>query len=413
MGYTFAAALVKKTGTAPQTRKAIREGMENLGYQKASSAEDAALALPLHHDKKSAWMTIALEMPENVGRQMELLRKLAAEMHTAILYFMNFDSDYLYVGATDGKAIQHVHVGYIDEDEGDEPDGLMQSSDDLSVFDALLPDEAARAEFRRILAVDDEERVFSEEAAQEMAALFGYTPEALFLDEDAEPFAVLAFDPPGQEAVPLMMPEDAPPSFTREGAVLGCGNPICMDVYPGGGKGRGIRVLVQAEGYDAEDWELLPLHLTNRHKSRDVKVDEAYEADATSRRVSFSDGSKGWMAEFPDAPIFCGVNPASPACKSSRADKIREKNGFVLYLAFEGGHVKELAPSVFRPDPALMNDPEGMKAWLRSQFEPILMNPEKTHIWVTPMENLDGAIHHEVPRAKLERKPFWLKNNEE
>lgn len=412
MGYTFSAALVKKTGTAPATRKAIREGMGNLGYQKAANAEDASLVLPLYHDKKSAWMAIALEMPERIGKQMEFLRKLAAEMHTAILYFMNFDSDYLYVGATDGTQVQHVHVGYIDEDEGDEPDGLMLSSDDLSVFDALLPDEAARAEFRRILAVDMMERVFSESAAQEMAALFGYTPEALFVDEDAEPFAVLAFDLPDTGAVPLLMPEDAPPSFTREGAVLGGGNPICMDVYPGGGRGRGIRVLVQAEGYDAEDWELLPLHVTNRHKSRDVKVDEVYEADASPRRVSFSDGSKGWMAEFPDAPIFCGVNPASPACKSSRADKIREKNGLVLYLAFEGGNVKELVPTVFRPDPALMNDPEGMKAWLRSQFEPILMNPEKTHIWVVPMENQDGAMHHEVPRTKLERTPFWLKNDE-
>ena len=135
--------------------------------------------------------------------------------------------------------------------------------------------------------------------------------------------------------------------------------------------------------------------------------------ERTSVLVSFSDGSMGWAAEFPDAPIFCGVNPASPACKSSRADKIREKNGFVLYLAFEGGHVKELAPPVFRPDPALMNDPEGMKAWLRSQFEPILTNPERTHIWVCPMENQDGVIHHEVPRTKLERKPFWLKNDEE
>lgn len=413
MGYTFSAALVKRTGTAPATRKAIREGMGNMGYQKASNAEDASLVLPLYHDKKSAWMAIALEMPERIGQQMEFLRKLAAEMHTAILYFMNFDSDYLYVGATDGTQVQHVHVGYIDEDEGDEPDGLMQNSDDLSVFDALLPDEAARAEFRRILAVDMMERVFSESAAHEMAALFGYTPEALFVDEDAEPFAVLAFDLPDTGAVPLLMPEDAPPSFTREGAVLGGGNPICMDVYPGGGRGRGIRVLVQAEGYDAEDWELLPLHVTNRHKSRDVKVDESYEAEATPRRVSFSDGSKGWMAEFPDAPIFCGVNPASPACKSSRADKIREKNGLVLYLAFEGGHVKELVPPVFRPDPALMNDPEGMKAWLRSQFEPILMNTEKTHIWVAPMENQDGAMHHEVPRTKLERKPFWLKGNDE
>lgn len=435
MGYTFAAALVKKTGapgktpTAPATRKAIREGLERMGYTKAANAEDAALVLPLHHDKKSAWLTIALDMPERLNDQLELLRGLSAEMHAPILYFMNFDSDFLYVAATDGKAVQHVHVGFIDEDGDEENAEAMTDSEDLSIFDALLPDEAARAEFRRILAVDMMERVFSESAAQEMAALFGYTPETLFVDEDAEPFAVLAFDLPGDPlshpqaddsspqgragVVPLMMPEDAPPAFTCEYAVLGGGNPVCMDVYPGGGRGRGIRVLVQAEGYDAENWELLPLHLTNRNKPHDAKADESYEADATPRRVEFRDGSKGWIAEFPDAPIFCGVNPASPARNTSRADRLRQKNGLVLYLAFEGGDVRELVPPVFRPDPALMNDPEGMKAWLRSQFEPILMNTEKTHIWVVPVENQDGAIHHEVPRTKLQRRPFWLKNDDE
>ena len=131
MGYTFAAALVKKTGTAPQTRKAIREGLENLGCRKASNAEDASLVLPLHHDKKSAWMTIALEMPEDLDAQTELLRQLSTEMHTPILYFINFDSDFLYLAATDGKDVQHVHVGYIDEDEDEEEiDNLFREWDD-------------------------------------------------------------------------------------------------------------------------------------------------------------------------------------------------------------------------------------------------------------------------------------------
>lgn len=408
MGYTFSAALVKKTGTVPATRKAIREGLENLGYRKVGNAADASLVLPLHHDKKSAWMTIALEMPESLDGQMEFLRKLAEEMHTAILYFMNFDSDFLYIGATDGKAVQHVHVGFIDEE-----DEAMTDSDDLSVFDALLPDEAARAEFRRILAVDDEERVFSEEAAQEMAALFGYTPEALFVDEDAEPFAVLAFDPPGQESVPFLMPEDAPPAFTTARAVRGNGNPICMDIHPSGGRGRGIRVTVTAEEYDAEDWELLPLHLTNRHKQPGVQVEECYEADAQPRRVRFADGSKGWIAEFPDAPIFCGVNPDFPDQYSSRVTKAYEKSGFLLYLAFQGGNVQAPPPPVLRPSMELMQDREAFQAWLRDQFSPMLDNPEKTHIWVQPMENREGAIHHAVPRVKLERTPFWLKDNDE
>ena len=376
MGYTFSAALVKKTGTAPATRKAIREGLENLGYRKVCNAADASLVLPLHHDKKSAWMTIALEMPESLDGQMEFLRKLAEEMHTAILYFMNFDSDFLYIGATDGKAVQHVHVGFIDEE-----DEAMTDSDDLSVFDALLPDEAARAEFRRILAVDDEERVFSEEAAQEMAALFGYTPEALFVDEDAEPFAVLAFDPPGQEDVPFLMPEDAPPAFTKDLAALGYGNPIAMRINPCGGKGKGIRVLMQADGYDAEDWRAAVVRLSNESNRRvGHPAPQEYAAQAVPHRVAFQNGRKGWEAEFPDAPIFPGVNPESPLIRSPRANAVYCANGYDLSLVFTGGKFRNNG----------------------------LQLSEKTHVWVIPMKNPAGAIHHDSPRQFLRVIPWWV-----
>lgn len=377
MGYTFAAVLVKKTGTAPQTRKAIREGMENLGYQKASSAEDAALALPLHHDKKSAWLTIALEMPEDLDAQTELLRQLSAEMHTPILYFMNFDSDFLYMAATDGAKVQHVHVGF------DEDDDAMTDSIDLSVFDALLPDETARAEFRRILAVDDEERVFSESAAQEMAALFGYTPEALFVDEDAEPFAMLGFNPAGQEAVPLMVPEDAPPAFAL--VCGGYGNSIGMSVKPCGGAGKGVRVLMMAEGYDAEDWRCACARLDNTlNKNCGHPAPVEYEAKALPHRVSFKDGGKGWEVEFPDAPIFRGVNPDSPLARTQRAYDISLANEFRLDLTFTGGTFKN-------------NE---------------LNRSEITHVWVIPMENPAGEAHHSSPRQKLRIIPYWVDADE-
>ena len=41
MGCTFAAALLKKTTTAPGMRKAFREAMQTLGYQKAASTNEA------------------------------------------------------------------------------------------------------------------------------------------------------------------------------------------------------------------------------------------------------------------------------------------------------------------------------------------------------------------------------------
>lgn len=380
MGYTFAAALLKKTTTAPGARKAFRVAMENLGYRKAPKADEASLALRMYQDKKSAWLSLAMDMPESLDAELEFLRKVAAEMHTPILYFMNFDSDFLYIATTDGKAVQHVHVGFIDED-----DEAVTDSEDLSIFDALLPDNAARAEFRRILAVDDEERVFSEEAAQEMAALFGYTPEVLFIDEDAKPFEKFNFDLPGGEAVPFLMPEDAPPAFTKECAILGWGNSISMQINPCGGVGKGIRVLMKAEGYDAEDWEAACARLSNdMNKDLGRPAPLEYTAMAVPKRVAFQDGGKGWEVEFPDAPIFRGVNPASPLAHSARVDAIYGANSYNLCLTFTGGTFKD-------------NE----------------MNfSEKTHIWIIPIENPDGVIHHSSPRQRLRFIPKWVDADE-
>ena len=380
MGYTFAAVLLKKTATAPGTRKAFREAMENQGYRKAANDEEASMSLRMYHDKKSAWLSLAMEMPEDLDKEMDFLRKVAAEMHTPILYFMNFDSDFLYIAATDGKAVQHVHVGFIDED-----DEAMEDSEDLSIFDALLPDDAARAEFRRILAVDDEERVFSEEAAQEMAALFGYTPEVLFIDEEARPFAEFNFDLPGGETVPFLMPEDAPPAFTTAGAVLGWGNPASLSIHPCGGQGRGIRVVMKADGYDAEDWKAAGARLSNTlNKNLGHPAPAEYEAKAVPRRAAFQDGGKGWLVEFPDAPVFRGVNPASPMAHTLRADEVYRANGYTLWLVFTGGKVQSNVVNM----------------------------TEKTHVWVMPMENPAGAIHHTIPRQHVRMIPWWCETDD-
>ena len=364
MGYTFAAALLKKTTTAPGARKAFRTAMENLGYHKAADEAEASLALRMYHDKKSAWLSLAMDMPERLDKELEFLRKVSAEMHTPILYFMNFDSDFLYIAATDGKDVQHVHVGFIDED-----DEAMTDSEDLSIFDALLPDDAARAEFRRILAVDDEERVFSEEAAQEMAALFGYTPEVLFIDEDAPPFAEFNFDLPGGEAVPFLMPEDAPPALCI--GMLGLGNPSNVQINSVGGMGKGIRVVLQADGYEAQDWELPVLWLTSEFAERMTGQTSPNPCDekVVPRRVKFQDGRSGWVAEFPDAPIYRGVNVESPQAESYKALMYHAGNSCMLHVGFCGGNVAE--------------------------------KDGQTHIWVVPMQNPEKSAHGLIPR-----KPF-------
>lgn len=379
MGYTFAAALLKKTATAPGIRKAFREAMENQGYRKAASAEEASLSLRMYHDKKSAWLSLALEMPEDLDKELEFLRKVSAEMHTPFLYFMNFDSDFLYVAATDGKSVQHVHVGFIDED-----DEAMTDSDDLSIFDALLPDDTARAEFRRILAVDDEERVFSEEAAQEMAVLFGYTPEVLFIDEDAKPFAEFNFELPGGEGVPFLMPEDAPVAFTMEYGVGNWGNPISMDIHSCGGAGKGIRVIMRTDGYDAEDWEAVCIWLSNKRNANfGYPAPSVYDEKVAPRRVTFADGSKGWVAEFPNAPISRGVNPASNASYSRKYPHYLSTR-YGLTVAFTGGTFPQNAEKHY------------------------FARNEKTTIYVIPLQNPTGYISHTIPRSPLERVQWWF-----
>ncbi|MGN0755066.1 MAG: hypothetical protein ACI4ME_11465 [Aristaeellaceae bacterium] len=380
MGYTFAAALVKKCATAPATRKALRKAMENLGYRRAASAENAALTLKMYQDRKSAWLSLAMEIPDDLEEETAFLRSVAAEMRTPILYFINLDSDFLLMIATDGQTVQQVHVGFCDEDEDVPPD-----SEDLSLFDALLPDDEARAEFRRILAVDEEERVFSESAAEEMAALFGYTPEVLFIDEDAPPFAALHFDMPGGEAVPFLAPEDAPPAFTKALAVLSCGNPATMMLHSCGGKGKGIRVILQAVGYDARDWELLPLELTNRgalafaHRGEETP----YSEQADPKRVKFQDGTEGWEVLFPDVPIPRGVNPASPQATSPKAGRAYFENGLLLTIAFRGGSCRTPRE---QPEDFYVNPPDG-----------------ETLVWVIPLENPQAPLTHRIPREQLRR----------
>ena len=393
MGYTFAAALVKKTTTAPDARKAFRTAMENLGYHKAADEAEASLALRMYHDKKSAWLSLAMDMPESLDKELEFLRKVSAEMHTPILYFMNFDSDFLYIAATDGKDVQHVHVGFIDED-----DEAMTDSEDLSIFDALLPDDAARAEFRRILAVDDEERVFSEEAAQEMAALFGYTPEVLFVDEDAMPFAAFSFDLPEEESVPFLMPEDAPVAL-RIGQI-GLDNPSDVQIFSNGGVGKGIRVVLQAVGYDAHDWELPVLQLSKRVMHPGQLHELVFDEKVVPQRVRFQDGSEGWTAEFPDAPIDRGVNPASKLEFTKKGYDYHFEHCIALSVAFLGGSFE--SGMLVQPDPDILADPNKRIEWLmQRQMQMQNSDDGETRIWIIPMQNPEKSAHGSIPR-----KPF-------
>lgn len=381
MGYTFAAALVKKCGTAPGTRKAFRQAMENLGYRRAASADSADLTVKMYQDRKSAWLSLVREIPDDLEEETAFLRSVAAEMHTPILCFINLDSDFLLMIATDGQTVQQVHVGFADEDED-----VPLDSEELSLFDGLLPDDEARAAFRRILAVDEKERIFSEAAAEEMAALFGYTPEVLFIDEDAPPFAEMHFDLPGGKAVPFLAPEDAPPAFTKALAVLSYGNPATMMLHSCGGKGKGIRVILQAVGYDAHDWELMPLELNNRGMLAFLDEPEGreYEEQAAPVRVRFQDGAEGWEAIFPDAPIPRGVNPASPQAESPKAWKEYCTHALLLAISFRGGSFRTPRE---KPEDFYVNPPDG-----------------ETHVWVIPLENPQVPLTHRIPREQLRRR---------
>ncbi len=138
-------------------------------------------------------------------------------------------------------------------------------------------------------------------------------------------------------------------------------------------------------GRYAEDWRCACACLyntTNKNCGHPAPVE--YEAKAVPRRVSFKDGGKGWEVEFPDAPIFRGVNPDSPLARTKRAYDISLANEFRLDLTFTGGTFKN-------------NE---------------LNRSEITHVWVIPMENPAGAIHHSSPRQKLRIIPYWVDADE-
>ena len=408
MGYTFAAALLKKTTTAPGTRKAFREAMDTLGYRKAASAEEASLSLRMYQDKKSRWLSLAMDVPDSLADELDFLRKVSAEMHTPILYFINFDSDFLYLAATDGKDVQHVHVGYIDEDEDEENAEAMQDSEDLSIFDGLLPDDAARVEFRRILAVDMEERIFSESAAQEMAALFGYTPEVLFIDKDAPAFAELHFDLPGGDAVPFLMPEDAPVKL-RLGS-MGLGNPSDVAVFSNGGVGKGIRVVLLAEDYDVQDWELPVIWLNGRCPVNrgELSLELQYSEKVVPTRCRFQDGKAGWIAEFPDAPLYQGVNPDSPLEFERKGFDYHYAHSLSLHIAFRGGTFS--LPEPQKPEGAEATR-EAMTAWNWARWHYFHCGEGHTDIQVIPLENPEQGFHTKLPRSPFDKQIWndWLR----
>lgn len=368
MGCSFAVALLKKTATLEYC-DAFGEAMERLGYRRAFSAEASALSFRMCYE--SRWLSLSLEIPQQLDKELDFLRTLAAEMHTTILYFFNYDSDFLYIAATDGKDLQHVHVGSICIDE------VMQDSEELSVFDRLLPDDAARSEFRRILAMNDREFICSEYSMQDIAVLFDCTPEILFFNEDVT-YEEFGFYSPDEEDWSILIPMDSPPAFTIDCESLDSWNPIAIQLIPRGGCGKGVRVLMKAEGYDAEDWEASFAMLSNQlNMNKGLHAPLDYTVKKIPKRITFPDGSKGWQVEFSYAPVFRGVNPDSPMVHSKRAAGICNANGYTLYLAFNGGTFKD----VFS---------------------------EKTHIWVIPMENPAGLSHYSFPRQCLQSIPKWV-----
>ena len=395
MSWTFSTALIRRTGTPGAMKKALCRALrEQMGFIPAT-ADNASAEAVLYTRRGQNWMALTSrdilpgEAPE---QECETLRGLAAAMKTVILAFFNYMSDVLIIGVTDGTRSQLAFCGYRDALE---EYGLPTENGDLSLFDALLADDGARAAFREIIA---SEPVFSEEICGQVGGLMGFSDDLVLIDGEQAPYAALTLAK-AEGGAAFLMPAGAPPAFADR-CQPGGGQFSNIDVFSRGGAGHGVAVTVEALDFNADDWEIPVMALFPPGESIPQRSQNACRA-VPERIVFPASGNKGWRWLCPDCPIDRGINPERDEPFSRKVQDYDFIHGIILYLTFlpKPG----IDPRPFDLKPATIPG-RGMRATL-----PI----GRVRFTFCPMENLSGgtsveyAVHSYTPNPHPSADSAW------
>lgn len=385
MGSFFSLFLICTGGAPKQARLRLQDGFRARGYDLLPGNADGERRMQLYASARQAWGALVPDSPEDVNP--DEARQLARELGAPVIYAANMDSDVLYLCLTDGERAEDLCIGNGEAYE------IHPETGPGALWDEVLGSDANRAAFRAILARD---YVFSEEALDDLAPLLGGMPDlrAIPLDgsfDDYESRPYCSFNLGHRRSgTPFRMKAGAPPAFVDQRHVAHDvnANPFHVRCESCGGEGRGVVVEFRAVNYDPDALEMPFATIFHFGLREEMFAEDAlpdaqamYERcgfRAVPERCSFDDGSRGWIARFPEVPILRGVNPDHPQFAHSRGMKERFSSCFCVYAAICGD-----AFPVIRD--ALPGIPECLHP----------LN-ERTRVRCYPMENPDGATELEI-----------------
>lgn len=338
MGYTFSAALIRKLAgkagspSVPETRAALRRALEGMGCRRlkteCETLETRAMSLLMwmHHRKGCGWLALKDDKYFGDPEMAEpLLMRLASALGQTVLYVAG-DGSGLRLWATDGQAAQRLCCGAAD---------AVISSDcgELTLFDALLPDDGKQTELRRLAAA---EYMDAGLAVQRIGQLFGFGLE-LLMPQDGSDCGILQYELPPE--LRLWRQNADKPAALHVSAAPALTNPASIEVHSVGGTGRGIRIWVQAVGYDAAAVEmpvaaLIPYCVLEERPAGVQLTAEDY-LRAVPQRCNFCDGGSGWRIDLPEAEIPAGVRAI--AVHGRGQDSVRATFSLWLPFCFEEG----------------------------------------------------------------------------
>ncbi|NLG25064.1 MAG: hypothetical protein GX558_06885 [Clostridiales bacterium] len=336
-------------------RESVVRAFAPMGFATACAGEDPDRVVRVFGGPDDRFWVLVCD--EFDGEYLDFALHFAAERPGRAIGALCIDSDALVLSLADGGAFTDVCFGDLRAYD------LSPSPFREGAWRALVGEDRWPA-FRAAIAREYE---LADDALAPMAELIGFSLEDAMrrFHDPGKPLLECAFKRPG--AVPLYLPDASPPAL-RLYSLSPLANPVSVSFDSVGGAGKGLRVLVAANGFDVDECPIDGMRLSWG------RIPGPGDEAAAPEPVRFADGRRGWMAHFPDVAIQPGFNSAHPDFRQRRMIWRRDERRCSLEFAVLGGPFPEV-PMFAGFD----------------LIDEISSRAPTVDIWVSPYDNVDGA----------------------
>lgn len=372
MGSSFENILIEAAEPDALRRGLIR-ALKTAGLIPADEGEDADCTFRLYGAEGDKFWTLVGETLS--GNVHELAGKLAKALKRRAIVASCVDSDVLIMSLTKGGAFSTVCV--------EDPEGydIEPGPYRAAPWKELVGEDCWEA-FRA--AVEDQ-YVCADEALQPLAKLVGYRYEdsVRYFGDPGEPLLECRFKRRVEH--PWYLPDDLPPTFQPSGFRHEQGS-LMTSFFSRGGQGRGVELLLVANGFDADELGLSGVRFTRNF----YNLRERRDIEAVPKRVRIDDGRTGWVAAFLEAEILPGDNPNHPKARTLEGLERRSHREYYVTFLLPGGWLTKLAEHTASSKAGLALD-----------------------IYLAPMQNREGgaSMRVGVDRPEGNRFPLVPKDN--